>query len=120
MKTSDAGSNVDAPSACPVKDKLPSTASGLAGLMHKLPTESSNSNRHSNISYDSAINDIQVGQGIQDDQIVSLSTTRPVSSIPKTEIVTPEHQPNGLDRWVYPSEQQYYNAMRKKLSLIHI
>ncbi|CAM9736569.1 unnamed protein product, partial [Phaeothamnion confervicola] len=36
------------------------------------------------------------------------------SSIPKPEGPTPEHQPEGATTWVYPSEQQYYNAMRRK------
>lgn len=59
------------------------------------------------------INDIQVGQEVQSGQSVKLSTSRPVSSIPKTDM-TPGHQPDGVDRWVYPSEQQYYNAMKRK------
>jgi hypothetical protein len=25
---------------------------------------------------------------------------------------TPKHQPTGAEKWVYPSEQQYYNAMK--------
>lgn len=25
---------------------------------------------------------------------------------------TPKHQPENMDKWVYPSEQQYFNAMK--------
>jgi cytochrome c heme-lyase len=30
--------------------------------------------------------------------------------------VTPDHQPEGMANWVYPSQQQYYNAMKVTLS----
>ena len=43
----------------------------------------------------------------------SLSTKRIVSTIPK-DSYSPSHQPSGTDKWVYPSEQQYYNAMKRK------
>ena len=56
-------------------------------------------------------------------QSMSLDTNRVVSSIPKGEY-TPEHQkkPDGSgdeskksdSRWVYPSHQQFYNAMKIK------
>lgn len=29
---------------------------------------------------------------------------------------TPKHQPAEADKWVYPSEQQYYNAMKVRSS----
>lgn len=63
------------------------------------------------------------------DQAIPLSTHRVVSSIPKSDSVSaPAHQnmprPNfdrsdetddkSSSNWVYPSEQQFYNAMRKK------
>jgi cytochrome c heme-lyase len=64
-------------------------------------------------SYNPAINDINFGQQKQPDQKQSLSTVRQVSSIPKSDY-TPAHQPEGIERWVYPSEQQYYNAMKRK------
>eukprot|EP00298_Acanthocystis_sp_HF-20_P003525 c13871_g2_i1.p1 GENE.c13871_g2_i1~~c13871_g2_i1.p1 ORF type:complete len:238 (+),score=91.98 c13871_g2_i1:23-736(+) len=49
------------------------------------------------------------------DQFVPLPTQRVVSSIPKGEI-TPPHQPEQQkdQKWVYPSEQMFYNAMKKK------
>jgi len=59
------------------------------------------------------------------DQAIPLSTHRVVSSIPKSDSVpAPAHQKNLRpnndseshvdNNWVYPSEQQFYNAMRKK------
>lgn len=69
------------------------------------------------------------------DQTVPLSTVRTVSTIPRggeDEVPTvdgaaaaaaaggskkgcaPSHQPPSAPKWVYPSEQQFYNAMRRK------
>ncbi|KAL3815695.1 hypothetical protein ACHAXA_004875 [Cyclostephanos tholiformis] len=55
-------------------------------------------------------------------QRVLLSTQRVVSSIPRGEVhdgdsstaSVPTHQPARSDRWQYPSEQQFYNAMLRK------
>lgn len=30
---------------------------------------------------------------------------------------TPKHQPQGAEKWVYPSEQQYFNAMKVRKTL---
>ena len=46
-------------------------------------------------------------------QKLDLSQARVVSTIPKADF-TPKHQPEGVSKWVYPSEQQYYNAMKLK------
>lgn len=48
------------------------------------------------------------------DQKVPLSTHRVVSSIPKTAAFTPAHQAPASDNWAYPSEQMFYNALRRK------
>ena len=51
------------------------------------------------------------------DQVIPLSTHRVVSSIPKgSEEGVPHHQGGREEdkNWVYPSEQQFYNAVRKK------
>jgi len=55
------------------------------------------------------------------DQRVPLSTYRSVSSIPKPspkhedgDDPSPAHQPKDSSRWVYPSEQQFFNAMKRK------
>jgi cytochrome c heme-lyase len=54
----------------------------------------------------------------QPDQRIPLSTRRVVSSIPRAEDLREEqkapHQPDGAGNWIYPSEQQFYNAMRRK------
>ena len=49
-------------------------------------------------------------------QLKDLSLVRTLSTIPKADF-TPQHQPVGDDKigkWVYPSEQQYFNAMKRK------
>jgi cytochrome c heme-lyase len=53
------------------------------------------------------------------DQTWPLRTDRQVSSIPRGDVplgAGPHHQPTAATtpRWVYPSEQQLYNAMRRK------
>jgi cytochrome c heme-lyase len=53
------------------------------------------------------------------DQSWPLRTDRQVSSIPRGDVPAgtgPHHQPTATStpKWVYPSEQQLYNAMRKK------
>lgn len=55
------------------------------------------------------------------DQKIPLNTHRVISSIPKsTSHPTPAHQSDTIpenashNHWVYPSEQQFYNAMRRK------
>jgi len=76
-------------------------------------------------------------QSPRPDQTVPLSTVRTVSTIPRGETPTPEatvpagspggsgegqkakgcapsHQPADSRKWVYPSDQQFYNAMRRK------
>ena len=44
-------------------------------------------------------------------QRVPLSTHREVSGIPKAE---GEAEAEASDTWIYPSEQQFYNAMKRK------
>lgn len=55
------------------------------------------------------------------DQKIPLSTRREVSSIPRADELRPKeegrtapHQPESNPQWVYPSEQQFYAAMRRK------
>lgn len=69
--------------------------------------------------YNPNVGDIAFGQNKQPNQKISLSTSRPVSTIPKTAEFTPEHQPKDENLWVYPSEQQYYNAMKRKGYNVH-
>lgn len=56
----------------------------------------------------------EVSQAPHPDQRMPLSTDRVVASIPKTETFTPQHQPTGSTNWTYPSEQMFYNALRRK------
>jgi cytochrome c heme-lyase len=46
-------------------------------------------------------------------QTLPLETERIVSSIPKGSF-TPTHQNESNQNWVYPSHQQFYNAMKRK------
>ena len=62
--------------------------------------------------YNELTNDFKFSNTKQADS--PLSVSRQVSNIPNTVAYRPEHQPNNQDKWVYPSEQQYYNAMKKK------
>lgn len=51
------------------------------------------------------------------EQRIPLSTQRIVSTIPRADEQVeevPHHQPQHDKQWVYPSEQQFYNAMRRK------
>jgi len=62
----------------------------------------------------------------QPGQRIPLSTQRVISSIPRgddnednkeldqQQTKVPAHQPTNSSKWQYPSEQQFYNAMRKK------
>lgn len=55
----------------------------------------------------------------QPGQQIPLSTHRATSSIPKPfdqdeNKKSPVHQPTDAQKWVYPSEQQFYNAMKRK------
>lgn len=71
--------------------------------------------------YNAAANDETFGQDRRAGQTVNLSTTRSLSRIPKGDY-TPRHQlmtddDKGSEKsrnWIYPSEQQYFNAMRRK------
>lgn len=54
------------------------------------------------------------GNDVHPEQQIPLSKKRIISNIPKGEY-TPEHQPPGMTHWVYPSQQQYFNAMKVTL-----
>lgn len=71
--------------------------------------------------YNAAANDETFDQERRAGQSVNLSTRRSLSRIPKGEY-TPHHQLMGekdegsakSKNWIYPSEQQYFNAMKRK------
>lgn len=64
-------------------------------------------------TYNAKANDMEFNHVPQPGQTVHLKVDRVISTIPKGEF-TPDHQPKLNDKWVYPSEQQYYNAMKRK------
>jgi cytochrome c heme-lyase len=64
--------------------------------------------------YNAPANDMAFDHSVAEGQKIELSKTRTISTIPKGDF-TPSHQPSsGQEKWVYPSEQQYFNAMRRK------
>ena len=94
---------------CPVKSDAKSVTTPVSH--NGCPVSSSSGER----KYDPSVSDERFGQEQQNDQTSLLSTSRAVSSIPRiNDDKKPDHQPNGSDRWVYPSEQQYFNAIRRK------
>ena len=52
--------------------------------------------------YNEAASDLTFGQERHENQSKTLNTTRQSSTIPKSDF-TPDHQPQGQDKWVYPS-----------------
>ncbi len=80
-------------SGCPVKGSLPAVTT---------PASIEEAAKHA--------------QTPQPDQTIPLSTHRATSSIPKPSVdaPAPAHQPAEAKKWVYPSEQQFFNAMKKK------
>ena len=95
---------------CPVKHDQPGGGcpvvhEGSQGTPFSLPASLEESARHA--------------QSPHPDQRIPLSTHRAVSSIPRADELRDDkavapHQPAEGRTWVYPSEQQFYNAMRRK------
>mmetsp|Transcript_41063 Transcript_41063/g.41946 ORF Transcript_41063/g.41946 Transcript_41063/m.41946 type:complete len:303 (+) Transcript_41063:157-1065(+) len=101
-------------SKCPVKHSKAPSSSGFWGWFPYWKTPSASENIKFSESYNPKTNDyIFDGNKSDASQKKDLRKIRAVSSIPKGDIV-PAHQPENVERWVYPSEQQYFNAMRKK------
>lgn len=105
---------------CPIEQYLPKNkktsideSSNLSATTNNTECPIIENNDKNNIKYNELSNDILFDSSPQTHQSQSLSTTRKVSSIPKSTY-SHAHQPNDVDKWVYPSEQQYYNAMRRK------
>lgn len=46
-----------------------------------------------------------------------LGTQRQTSSIPMAEPASSSHQPGDSPVWVYPSEQMFFNAMKRKVGI---
>jgi hypothetical protein len=81
---------------CPVKHDKSSTSNTAAEMGCPVKDDGSTEN------YNPAANDLSYNQHRQPGQKLDMSTTRPVSGIPKSSF-TPGHQFAGVDRWVYPS-----------------
>lgn len=64
-------------------------------------------------NYNPTTNDYEFDSKKLDTQTKNLNTKRSMSTIPKDEF-SPSHQPTNVTNWVYPSEQQYFNAIKKK------
>ncbi|CAM9489352.1 unnamed protein product [Discosporangium mesarthrocarpum] len=64
-------------------------------------------------TYNPQTSDFVFGQERAPGQKIQLSTVRQHSTIPKADY-TPDHQPQDTCNWVYPSEQQYFNAIKRK------
>jgi cytochrome c heme-lyase len=63
--------------------------------------------------FNEAIGDFRYDRSDEQNFRASLSNQRSKSSILKSDY-TPSHQPGDEKVWVYPSEQQYFNAMKRK------
>lgn len=129
--------SVEAKSQCPVggssAKSLSSSGGGMFSFLWGSSSPSSTSQTSSapspdtNINsgvtgYNNAANDMEFSQvERRPGQKEIMSTTRTLSGIPKSDF-NPSHQPKGQikqdendeNKWVYPSEQQYYNAMIRK------
>jgi len=106
-------------SGCPVK--MDSSSSGWTGWLwgngggsgSQAASSSPSSSSSSGNGYNAPANDMAFGQSRHEGQTKALSTSREKSSIKKSDF-SPEHQPDKESHWVYPSEQQYFNAMKRK------
>ena len=63
--------------------------------------------------FNEAIGDFRYDRNDDQNMRSSLSKQRSRSSILKSDY-TPSHQPGDEKVWIYPSEQQYFNAMKRK------
>ena len=98
-------------SSCPIKHDNSSYIDGYSKYFKSLFFKHEEVKDVKSSEYNPAANDMHFNQIPMDGQKVVLSTQRTLSSIPKGEF-TPEHQPVNAEKWVYPSEQQYFNAMK--------
>lgn len=69
----------------------------------------------SSVEHAARINMPVVDNSSSSSQDSVLDTSRQKSSIPIAASELPKHQDGGADVWMYPSEQQFYNAMRRKV-----
>ena len=135
-------SPTSASNKCPYQEK-PSTSWWNAGswLKNGNISSSEQQQKHVPASIEESLNHPSV-ERIDKNQKHDLNTNRTTSSIPRgpaenksddimssekvesknqcpvcniePKTITPSHQPENSSKWVYPSEQQFYNAMIKK------
>lgn len=84
---------------CPVKHDKSSMSNSAAEMGCPVKDDGMNDKKE---NYNPAANDLMYNQHRHPEQKTDMSTTRPVSGIPKSTF-TPGHQFAGVDRWVYPS-----------------
>ena len=99
-------------SACPIKADDDNQNSYL-GYLRSFFYSSPQSGPAGLAGYNAEANDAHFDHSRLYGQKEMLSVKRATSSIPKGDF-SPVHQPTGSEKWVYPSEQQYYNAMKRK------
>lgn len=66
-------------------------------------------------SYNPNNNMPEIPNAPMDSRGLPLSSQRETSSIPTASSDLPKHQGSGAGAWVYPSEQMFYNAMKRKV-----
>eukprot|EP01041_Mallomonas_annulata_P012745 gene12745-26843_t len=106
----------DKSSSCPVRQNEPSSNNSIFKWIPFWSTSdkpAASSPNESGGKYNPKTNDYIFDDKKDTSQLRNLHTVRAVSSIPKGEFM-PSHQPGNVEKWVYPSEQQYFNAMKKK------
>lgn len=101
---------------CPVKHSSSNSAPKSSSVLDSPKPNCSNGqcSVKEESTYNPLVGDEVFNQDKQPNQNVLLSTTRAVSTIPKSKDFSPHHQVENVDKWVYPSEQQYFNAMKRK------
>ncbi len=112
----DNSSSSSGSSECPVKHDGAGASENNRTWMSFLGLSSSSSSKKttSDEGYNAAAGDEHFSPTDRyPGQKYALDTKRQMSSIPKGEL-SPEHQPRDAKKWVYPSEQQYFNAMKRK------
>lgn len=121
MSPSESSKEDSSPSRCPVQHGE-ATSDGSVSWWSNLFSQSTAPDATACTSTPSSLEEAaRHAQTPQPDQKLALRTDRQVSSIPRgsaddPSAETPTHQAatTSAPHWVYPSEQQLYNAMRKK------
>lgn len=84
-------------------------------MSHKAGSQACSSSASPLVDHAARINMPVVDNTSGSSQSSQLDTSRQKSSIPIAASELPKHQENGTDVWMYPSEQQFFNAMKRKV-----